>query len=217
MVKSANAIVIIASITLVVSLYLSKGGLLLLNLRIDTLKGFTIYKLLEDLFLIVLIIGFTLISRNNLSTLYFQKANLRFGLTNGLVSFSILTIISILMTRDLTIGFSRFFQLSPAIFIIALGDGFMEELLFRGLFLKKLQPFLGFGLANFVTATVYCLNHLQVKFTPSLPAFLVTVFILGLLWGYITQTTDSLLASVLFHAGADVFIMLDFFQAYGVV
>jgi membrane protease YdiL (CAAX protease family) len=206
-----------ASVALFGSLYLSKGGLLLLNLSIDTLKGFTVYKLLEDLAIICLIVAFTYISRSDMASLYLKKGNLRYGLRIGLVSFFTLSIVSVLVARYQGISLLKFVALSPAILIIALGDGFMEELLFRGLFLKKLQPFLGFGVANTLTAIVYCLTHLQATFTPSLPLFLVVVFLLGLLWGYIIQRTDSLLASVLFHAGADVFIMIDFFQAYDVI
>jgi membrane protease YdiL (CAAX protease family) len=206
-----------ASITLVSSLYLSKGGLYLLNLSIDTLKGLTISKLLEDLSIIVLIIALTCFSRNDMASLYLQRGNLRRGLLVGLVSFVTFSILTVVMVRNRNVSWRRIIELSPSILIIALGDGFMEELLFRGLFLRKLQPFLGSGMANTLTATVYCLTHLQATFTPSLPTFLIIVLLLGLLWGYMIQRTDSLLASVLFHAGVDVFIMMDFFQSFGVL
>ncbi len=206
-----------ASVALFAGLYLSKAGLLLLDRSIDTLEGFTLYKLLEDLAIIVLIIVLTLFSGNDLASLYLKKGNLRHGLLIGLGSFFLLCVASILMVGYRNMSLSRFVQLSPAILIIALGDGFMEELLFRGLFLKKLQPVLRSTTSNILTAIVYCLTHLQATFTPSLPLFLLAVLLLGLLWGHLMQRTDSLLASALFHAGADVFIMIDFFQAYGVI
>lgn len=92
----------------------------------------------------------------------------------------------------------------------------MEELLFRGLFLRKLGRFVGDDWANLVTATVFTLWHLGVQFTANLPAFLVAVFLLGLLWGWIMQRTRSVLAPALFHAGIDMLIIADVFVAFGI-
>ena len=78
------------------------------------------------------------------------------------------------------------------------------------------EPFLGAGLANVLTALIYSLVHLQVTFTPNLPVFLITTFLLGLLWGYMMQKTGSILAPALFHAGVDTMIMLDFFASLGI-
>jgi membrane protease YdiL (CAAX protease family) len=41
--------------------------------------------------------------------------------------------------------------------------------------------------------------------------FVGITFILGLVWGHITQRTDSLLGSILFHAGTDIPIILGIF------
>ena len=206
-----------ASVALFGGLYLSKLGLLLLNLNTITLAGFTAYKLLEDFFIIVLIIVMTHFSANSMASLYLKKGNIKYGMLIGLTSFVLLSCLAVLMMSTQNIPLPRLLELSPVILFIALGDGFMEELLFRGLFLKRLQPFFGSTKANIFTALVFCLVHLQVTFTPSLPAFLIVVFLLGILWGYIMQQTDSLFASALFHAGADVVIMIPFLQSYNVV
>ena len=104
----------------------------------------------------------------------------------------------------------------PAFLLIALADGLMEEMLFRGLFLRRLGRFVGDNWANVVTATVFTFMHLGVSFTASLPTFLMIVVLLGLLWGWIMQRTGSVLAPALFHAGVDMLIIADAFAAFGI-
>jgi membrane protease YdiL (CAAX protease family) len=70
--------------------------------------------------------------------------------------------------------------------------------------------------ANVVTATVFAFMHLGVLFATSLPGFLVIVFLLGLLWGWLMQKTRSVLAPSLFHSGVDMLIIADVFAAFGI-
>jgi len=44
--------------------------------------------------------------------------------------------------------------------------------------------------------------------------FLLIVFVLGLLWALLMRFTKSIIASVLFHAGADILIIIDIFRNY---
>jgi membrane protease YdiL (CAAX protease family) len=92
----------------------------------------------------------------------------------------------------------------------------MEELLFRGLFLRKFSRFIGPYRANVITAVVFALAHLKVEFTPFLPGFIILAFLLGLLFGWIMQRTDSILAPALLHAGIDTLIIQDAFASYGI-
>jgi membrane protease YdiL (CAAX protease family) len=72
---------------------------------------------------------------------------------------------------------------------------------------------LGPRAANFLQAIVFCTIHLSVAYTPEPYFFVFLTFLLGLAWGWIAQRTDSLLASVLFHAGTDIPIILSIFLA----
>jgi membrane protease YdiL (CAAX protease family) len=205
-----------ASTAVFLSLLLSKWGLRILNLEISTLNGITVSKLIEDLFIIFSVIVLIKISRDDMASIYVTRGNLRLGLVIGLTSFIFLFLLSVLQATGQYISLARFISFAPSLLIISLADGFMEELLFRGLFLKRFEPFLGAGLANVLTALVYSLVHLQVTFTPNLPVFLIATFLLGLLWGYMMQKTGSILAPALFHAGVDTMIMLDFFASLGI-
>jgi len=198
------------------SLSLSKLGLRVLNLETNTLTGITVYKLLEDLLIIFSIIVLIKISKDDMTSIFISKGNLRLGLTIGLISFLALFSFSFLLTINQNTSYAKFISLTPTILIISLADGFMEELLFRGVFLKKFESFMGANLSNLLTALIYSLVHLRVGFAPSLPIFLIVTFFLGLLWGYLMQKTKSILASALFHAGIDTLIVLDFLANLGI-
>jgi membrane protease YdiL (CAAX protease family) len=100
----------------------------------------------------------------------------------------------------------------PWILVFVAGNAFNEELLFRGLFLQKIDPFVGRLCSNLVLAIPFVLHHTGVTYTPSQWMFLAELLPLALAWSYITQRTDSLWGSVLFHAGTDIPIVLVLFS-----
>lgn len=105
----------------------------------------------------------------------------------------------------------KLLPLWPWILLFVLSNGFMEELLYRGLFLQKYEPFLGKGLSNILTAIVFALIHTQVTYAEHMIQFLVIVLVLSLIWGILIQKSESLWGAVLFHAAGDCLII---FGAY---
>jgi len=91
-------------------------------------------------------------------------------------------------------------------------NGLREELWFRGVFLKKYETFLGARTANILAALIFAVTHFGVEYTPILLIFLGITFLLGLIWGFIMQKTDSLLGSALFHAAMDISVILGIFS-----
>ena len=63
-----------------------------------------------------------------------------------------------------------------------------------------------------MAAIVFALAHVQVNYTAQVAGFVAFVFVLGLLWGLLMQKSKSIWGSVLFHAGADVAIILPIMQ-----
>lgn len=206
----------IVSIAVFLSPYVSNLGLYIFSLEKNTLNGFTLYKFLEDSLIILFIIVLTRVSGGDMASIYLKKGNLKLGLIIGLTSFLFLSSLSVMQATTQNIGYEKLISLTPWILVIVLGDGFMEELLFRGLFLKKYASFLGAKLSILLTALIYTLAHLGVTFTAQLSEFLIIVFLFGLVWGYIIQKTDSLWGSVLFHAGADTLIILQALPSFGI-
>jgi len=206
----------VAAVALFTAGFVGDWTLALSGNPLESPAGFAALKLGEDLAIVVTIVALILLIRRRLSSLFLTKGNLRLGLIVGLFSFAGLTILGLAITSASGVPWDRILVLLPIFGSVVIADGITEELLFRGLFLKRLEPFLGPRWANIVTAAVFSLAHLQVEFAPSVPVFLVVVFLLGVLWGWIMQRTGSLLAPALFHAGADMLIISQAFAAFGV-
>jgi membrane protease YdiL (CAAX protease family) len=206
----------VASCAVMLSDYTGDWALILSGQTLNTARGFTALKLGEDTAIIGTIIVLALLTRDDLEESFLSKGRLRLGLTIGVTSFLVFTVLGLSSTLAKGIRPDRVRELLPAFLLIVLADGFMEELLFRGLFLRRLGRFAGADWANVLTATVFTFVHLGVTCTASLRTFLMIVFLLGLLWGWIMQRTGSVLASALFHAGVDMLIIADVFAAFGI-
>lgn len=180
-----------------------------------TPAGWALPKLNEAFIVVSVVIACTLASGNDLHSIYLQKGNLKLGLSVGLIAFVLAAIGSFPMAalfnaQNLTIRQTT--PWIPWILIFVFANALMEETLFRGLFLRKLQPFLGKFLSNLMIASVFTLLHGLATYTVDQMIFLAVLFPLALAWGYLMQKTDSVWGSVLFHAGMDIPIMLGIFS-----
>jgi membrane protease YdiL (CAAX protease family) len=92
-------------------------------------------------------------------------------------------------------------------------NAFLEEFMYRALFLKRYYLFFGSKISNLLQAIIFCTIHLSVSYSPEPTLFVILTFVLGLAWGYLMQRTDSLLGSVLFHAGTDISVIIQIFSA----
>jgi membrane protease YdiL (CAAX protease family) len=204
-------------LTLTVTLDLVFGIYYIKYLNIQDTSPVTIaFQKLNEAFVVVsVVIGCTLASGNNLGSIYIQKGKLKLGLWIGLGAFLLAAAGSFPMAasfkaQNLTIA--RVLPWIPWVLIFVLSNATLEELLFRGLFLRKLEPFFGKFLSNLLVAIVFTLMHGAVTYTVDQYMFLAILFPLALLWGYIMQKTDAIWASILFHAGMDISIILGIFS-----
>ena len=178
--------------------------------------GFSLLKLNEALISVGVVILLTKMSGNNMGTIYIQKGNLKQGLVIGSVAFVIAAVGApfiapvLFQARDLT--FARIVGWLPWILIFVFANSALEEILYRGLFLRKLEPFFGKFLSSFLIAFVFTVLHLGVSYTVNQYIFLAILVPLALVWGWITQKTDSVWGSILFHAGMDIPVILGIFS-----
>jgi uncharacterized protein len=177
--------------------------------------GWAILKLNEFVILVGVIIFLNKVSGNSLSSLYIQKGNLILGLSIGLVTFflaaaSSFPMASLFKAHDLSIA--GVVPWIPWLLLYVLANASLEELMFRGLFLRKLDPFFGKLGANLLIALVFTVLHRGASYTSQEMIFLAVLFPLALAWGYLTQKTGALWAAILFHAGMDIPIMLGIFS-----
>jgi membrane protease YdiL (CAAX protease family) len=113
-----------------------------------------------------------------------------------------------------SLDLARFLGLTPALLAAAVANGFLEELMFRGLLMSTLDVAFRPVAATIVQAAVFASWHVGVTYTASALLFIVLLaFPLGLVCGYLTRSARSIVPSSLLHAGADLPIYLGFLTA----
>jgi membrane protease YdiL (CAAX protease family) len=181
------------------------------GLTVTTPQGIAVAKFSESILRVVPILALMPLVGFDWRSMYLNKGRIGIWLTVGIAAFIIFPIIAYLPLASQEGVLSKLLSLSPWILLFVLSNAFMEELLFRGLLLKRCEPFLGKGLSNFLTAIVFTLIHTQVTYAPQMLQFLLIILTLSLVWGYLIQKTESLWGAVLFHAAGDCLII---FAAY---
>ena len=185
----------------------------LIGFTTDTPMGIAVTKFTESFFIVTMLLVGVKLLKIPFDDVYLKKGKIKSSLLIGIISF--ITLWGLSLWQAYSGGISiDFLKGTPAILIFCLSNGFMEELLFRGIFLKKFSDLIGAKSAVIVTSLTFALVHSQVSYTPDVLVFLIITFILALAWGYIILKTKSLLASILFHAGADTLIFFGIVAQY---
>ena len=187
-----------------------------LGVYTNTPAGLALEKLKTVFIVGATIIVLTRVSGSSLGSIYIQRGNLKEGLTIGLIAFGIAVVGSIPMSKFMFAGESmslvELMKWAPWILMIVLANATNEELLFRGLFLRKLEPFYGKLISNCLVVLVFTGLHLGVTYTRDQMVFLIVIVPLALAWGYIMQKSEGIWGSILFHAGTDIPIFLAIFS-----
>ena len=193
----------------------------LINMPSNTMTGLALDMLVSTLIIVSTIILLTIVSGNSLGSIYLKKGNLKLGLIFGLAGFFFFALTSIPAAEYLfqgqTLSVQRVIAWLPWIIPIVLLNGLREEILYRGLFLGRFELKLGSKTSNLLQAIIFSLSHSVAgvglnAYTPYIWGLVVFTFSLGLAWGYIMQRTDSMLGSVLFHAGTDIPVFIGIFS-----
>lgn len=201
----------VAGMAVLLSALFSDNLLELFGLNVETPQGIAVAKFSESLLRVVPILILMPIMGFDRRSLYLEKGKIRIWLPVSIIALIIFPVIAYLPLSSQGGMLHKLFSLSPWILLFVLSNGFMEELLYRGLFLKRYEPFLGKGLSNLLAAIVFTLIHTQVTYAQQMLQFLLIVLILSLIWGYLIQKTNSLWGAVLFHTAGDCLII---FGAY---
>jgi membrane protease YdiL (CAAX protease family) len=188
-------------------------GVRVLALTTRTPAGVAVAKLSEAVVVLFFVLLLTAMIRSDLASIYLQRGDLKRGLVIGGVTFVVLSTAACVWAAGKGAGALRLVSWAPWVLLFVVAKGFMEELLFRGLLLKRLEQLLGPRASNALTATVFALGQMGAAHVSNVPVFVAISFVLGLVWGYVMQKTDSVIGSTLFHAGADVAMALGIFTA----
>jgi len=173
--------------------------------------GRAVVKVTDAVILLLVVIVLGKLLRIDFDSIYLRKRRPGLGLAIGLMGFAAMVLFALVAAHGMEISSRQILGWAPWILSFVFANGFFEELLFRGLFLKKFEPFLGAPLSNVLTAFVFAVGHAGVTYTADIVVFLAITFVFALIWGYLMQKTGSLWGSALFHAGADTLLMIGIF------
>jgi membrane protease YdiL (CAAX protease family) len=187
-----------------------------LGLTSSNPRDFALLKLSDMIIVFLIVIGLSRVMGFTLQDLYLQNGRVRLGLLLGLGTFTLAAATAVpsgiwlfKLDPEKLAGWQTWM---PWLVVFVLANGAMEELLFRGLFLKKFEPLLGDFGANLTIALVFTALHFGVGYTSDQWLFMGILIGLALLFGTVIQKTKALWPAILFHAGMDISVMLGIFS-----
>jgi membrane protease YdiL (CAAX protease family) len=183
---------------------------LLISLHIApaTPRGLAFVKLYEASQVIVLILLLTVLWGEDLRSIYIRRGRLGLALFFGLCLMTINTATGVVTGAAMgTPGEVVITQL-PWALLYSLANSLMEELLFRGIFLRRFIPLIGPAGSILVTSIIFTVMHSGASYMNPVEAILfqVIIFPMALILGYLFYKTDTVWGATLYHAGSDVFI-----------
>lgn len=169
-------------------------------------------KISQFLHVVPSIVVLTLLAGNNLKSIFLGRGNLKSGLMFGCVSFAAFALIAFFLFRG---QLSRIGSSIHWILIFVFANSLMEELWFRGIFLKRLEPLIGIWPSFIVTSAVFGASHVSATyvFPGGGVVFGMVVFILGIVAAYSMHKTDSIIGALLFHAGYDLLVIVPILES----
>lgn len=188
-----------------------------LGLGLKSPAGLAIDKLESSLLGIMVVLALNWLAGQRADSLYIRRGRLGLGLTVGVVAFAgmVAAVIPITETffqgKDLT--WARILPWTPWVLIMVFTNAAYEELVFRGLFIGRLEPFFGKFAVNLVTTIPFVLNHAGNNYmTDTFVFFVLQLLPLSLVWCWLMQKTNSIWGSILFHAAMDIPIFVGIFS-----
>ena len=195
--------------------FLSTGILDIPRSGTNPVQFIALDKVSQFIHVVLPIVVLTLLARRDLKSIFLSKGNLRRGLTFGLVSFVVFALISFVILRESGEYLEKIKSSLLWLLLFVFANALMEELWFRGIFLKRLEPFIGVNLSVIVTSIAFGASH--VSATYAFPGggivFGAVVFALGVIGAYSMYKTDSVIGAVLFHAGYDLLVLIPILES----
>jgi uncharacterized protein len=207
-------VLFVAGAAVYISTLFSDDLLRWFNQTITTPQGIALAKFSESILRVIPILVLMPLMGFNWHSIYLKTGKVRIWLPIAIAAWLVIPAFAYFsLSSNQVVVLDKLLPLWPWILLFVLSNGFMEELLYRGIFLKQYEPFLGKGLSIILTAIVFALMHTQVTYAAQMIQFLVTVLVLSLVWGFLIQKSDSLWGAVLFHAAADCLVIFGAFAS----
>jgi membrane protease YdiL (CAAX protease family) len=206
---------LIASIGLLLAWIFGRWYQLIPGLSTSTVEGVAVAKVAEVLpIVLAILVGLWLIEKD-LTQFYLRGGDLKKSIKIGLlVSPAGLYSFVLLGGFGFSAGLDSVAMWMPWLLMFAFSNAFMEELMIRGLFLKRYESLFGQRNSLILTSVIFALFHLAIIGYTDFVTFWVYLSIplfLGLLWGYTIQKSENIWGAVLAHLIADIVFILVIF------
>ena len=129
--------------------YCSDYGLTLLHLTTNTPAGVAVAKASQALVVVIGVLVLAKLFGQDFASLYIRKGRLLLGLALGLAGAAVFVCLTFIPgspffhAASTAGGLSKLLPFAPWLLLFVLTNAFMEELLFRGLFLGRYEPLMG--------------------------------------------------------------------------
>ena len=188
--------------------FLNTGYLNLPRSGLDPLQDLAVDKVSQMLHIVPAVLGLSMLAGFGPDELSIQLGKWKRGLLSGQASFAVFGSLSLLIKPELRIAFT-----APNTFLVlafVLSNAVVEELWFRGVFLRRYERLVGRGLAVLLTAIVFGASHINA--TCSFPGggLVLGLVVAGLGWigGWMIVGQRGWIGAVLFHAAYDLVIVV---------
>ena len=159
-----------------------------LNLNLNSSEGLALSKLSDSLIISTVIILSFLIAKQPLKSIFLTKGKLTAGILTGLIFFVLFGYLAFKNPgQQMESEFLRKNWIWILVFVMA--NGFMEELIFRGIFLERLNLLFNHHLSILMTSVCFAVPHIIVSYQPNVVLFAGICFILGMICGYAMHYT----------------------------
>jgi len=198
------------SLGLLLAQYVGSLPMKWLNLQTNTITGIAVAKFSESLPIILSILVLHFALGGKVDDLFLKRGKTKVGLVSAVIGIVIILGIAALQVLGLGLSWVRLYTALPWILIFVFSNAFLEELWFRGLFLKKLEPSIGQTSAILLTSLVFGIIHISSTYVTEILSFVGVTMGLGILWSWLMFKSKSIWPAVVIHAAADVLIMIGF-------
>jgi membrane protease YdiL (CAAX protease family) len=206
---------LIVSIGLLLAWFFGRWNELIPGFSISTVEGVAVAKVAEVLPVVLAILVGTWLIEKDYTPIYLRGGDLKKSFKLGiLVSPAALLIVIPLGFLGLTVSLDVIVSWMPWMCVFAFSNALYEELMIRGIFLKKYESLFGQRLSLLLTSFVFAMLHIAIIGFADLVTFSIFFglsFFLGVLWAYIIQKSDNLWGAVLAHVIADILFVLTVF------
>jgi len=217
--KNASLIYIAVVYVLIFIQYPAYSGIMKLVLHQSALSIQPNYLLVWGLLRVLIVIPllFTLITRGGVKheDIYLSLGDYKKVISITFWGTFAFTVIGLLLypwfIRSSTLNPFLFLELLPIFLLYATSNAFIEEIFFRGITLHFMSEKTSFWIANVAQSLIFAAIHYINPMTSNPWPFVILTFFLGLLWGYLTRKTRSLIPAIGLHVIADIFVAISLF------